>query len=152
MSELSVKDKQKISKQLYDDAQYLRKEGFEVFGVFLQGSQNYGLSYEGSDIDTKSIILPSFRDLCLNKKEFSTTHVRKNGSHLDIKDIRGMFACFLKSNINFLEIIFTDYYRITFLRLFLLIIIELMRDIQSFGKQFRIMEKTLQTIIVIVWL
>ena len=112
MSELTEKNKKKISKQLYDDAQYLRKEGFKVFGVFLQGSQNYGLSYEGSDIDTKSIILPSFRDLCLNKKEFSTTHVRKNGSHLDIKDIRGMFACFLKSNINFLEIIFTDYYRI----------------------------------------
>lgn len=29
-------------------------------GLFLQGSQNYNLDYEGSDIDTKAIMLPSF--------------------------------------------------------------------------------------------
>lgn len=34
-------------------------------GLFLQGSQNYNLDYEGSDIDTKAIMLPSFSDFVL---------------------------------------------------------------------------------------
>ena len=37
-------------------------------GLFLQGSQNYNLDYEGSDIDTKAIMLPSFSDFVLNAK------------------------------------------------------------------------------------
>ena len=34
-----------------------------IVGVFLQGSQNYGLDYEGSDVDTKLIVVPSFEDV-----------------------------------------------------------------------------------------
>ena len=44
-------------------------------GLFLQGSQNYNLDYEGSDIDTKAIMLPSFSDFVLNAKPLSTTHI-----------------------------------------------------------------------------
>lgn len=44
-------------------------------GLFLQGSQNYNLDYEGSDIDTKAIMLPSFSDFVLNAKPLSTTHM-----------------------------------------------------------------------------
>lgn len=83
--------------------------GYEVVGVFLQGSWNYGLGYEGSDVDTKAIILPSIDDVILNKKPVSFTHVMENNEHLDIKDIRLMFECFRKQNINFLEILFTKY-------------------------------------------
>lgn len=32
--------------------------------LILQGSQNYGLDYEGSDIDTKLIITPNLRGYC----------------------------------------------------------------------------------------
>ena len=80
-----------------------------VIGVFLQGSQNYGLDYEGSDIDTKCILAPTWEDLCFNRKAVSTTHILDNEEHLDAKDIRLYFQCFRKQNLNFLEILFTPY-------------------------------------------
>ena len=81
----------------------------QVIGVFYQGSGNYGLDYENSDVDTKAILLPSFRDIALNKKPVSTTHVRANDSHTDWKDCRLYFSTFKKQNLNFLEILFTPY-------------------------------------------
>lgn len=80
-----------------------------IIGVFLQGSQNYGLDYEGSDIDTKCILAPTWEDLCFNRKAVSTTHILDNEEHLDAKDIRLYFQCFRKQNLNFLEILFTPY-------------------------------------------
>lgn len=82
----------------------------EWVGIFLQGSQNYGLDYEGSDVDTKIIVLPKFEDIVLNRQPLSTTSVLPNNEHLDVKDIRLMFDCFKKQNINFLEILFTKYF------------------------------------------
>jgi hypothetical protein len=93
----------------YDEAlQYFPEE--QIVGVFLQGSQNYELDYEGSDVDTKLIVVPSFKDICLNKKPVSTTHVRANDEHTDWKDIRLYMETFRKQNLNFLEILFTDFY------------------------------------------
>ena len=84
-------------------------KGHEVIGVFLQGSQNYGLGYENSDVDSKAIILPSFNDFVLRANPISTTSVLDNDEHIDLKDIRLMFDCFRKQNINFVEILFTKY-------------------------------------------
>lgn len=83
--------------------------GYNVVYLALQGSQNYGLAYENSDIDTKAIIIPSSRDLILGKEMTSFTHVMENDEHCDVKDIRLMFANYRKQNINFLEILFTDF-------------------------------------------
>ena len=80
-----------------------------IVGVFLQGSQNYGLDYEGSDIDTKCIVLPTLEDLIFNRKPVSTTHVLPNEEHLDLKDVRLYFQTFRKQNLNFMEILFTKY-------------------------------------------
>ena len=85
----------------------------ELFGIFIQGSQNYGLDiytdeYK-SDIDTKAIVIPSLEEIVLNKKPISTTHILPNNEHLDIKDIRLYFDNFKKQNINFLEILFTKF-------------------------------------------
>lgn len=80
-----------------------------ILGVWLQGSQNYKLDYKGSDIDTKCIIIPSLDDIVLNKKPVSTTHIMNDNSHLDLKDIRLYWECFRKQNINFVEILFTNY-------------------------------------------
>ena len=82
---------------------------YQIVGCFLQGSQNYGLDYEGSDVDTKLIIVPKFADICLNRKPVSTTHVRENNEHIDWKDIRLYMDTFRKQNLNFLEILFTPY-------------------------------------------
>ena len=92
----------------YDEAlKYFPEE--QIVGCFLQGSQNYGLDYEGSDVDTKLIVVPNFRDICLNKKPVSTTHVRANDEHTDWKDVRLYMETFRKQNLNFLEILFTPY-------------------------------------------
>lgn len=80
-----------------------------IVGVFLQGSQNYGLDYEGSDIDTKCIVLPTLEDLIFNRKPVSTTHILPNEEHLDLKDVRLYFQTFRKQNLNFMEILFTKY-------------------------------------------
>lgn len=81
-----------------------------IVGIFLQGSQNYGLGYAGSDIDSKVIVLPSIDDIVLNKKPISETLLMPNEEHVDMKDIRLMFDCFKKQNVNFVEILFTEYF------------------------------------------
>lgn len=92
----------------YDEAlQYFDES--RIVGIFLQGSQNYGLDYEGSDIDTKLIVVPNFEEIAFNKKPHSTTHVRENNEHIDFKDIRLYIDTFRKQNLNFLEILFTPY-------------------------------------------
>lgn len=88
--------------------QYFDKD--QIVGLFLQGSQNYGLEIPGSDVDTKLIVVPSFMDIALNRKPVSTTHVRENNEHIDWKDIRLYMETFRKQNLNFLEILFTDYF------------------------------------------
>lgn len=45
----------------------------------------------------------------MNKKPTSYTHLMENEEHVDVKDIRLMFDCFRKQNINFVEILFTKY-------------------------------------------
>ena len=81
-----------------------------VVGIFLQGSQNYNLDTPTSDIDTKSLgVYFCFASL-LNKKPVSTTHVRDNEEHTDWKDIRLYMETFRKQNLNFLEILFTDFF------------------------------------------
>lgn len=109
MSYLTDKEIHNRVKEHYEELKKIIPED-KIVGVFLQGSQNYGLGYEGSDVDTKAIVLPSFEDFVLNKKPVSTTHVLDNDEHIDIKDIRVMFENIKKQNINFVEILFTRYY------------------------------------------
>lgn len=105
---MTEKDK-RIFDRLKSDFDYVTSLGYKVLGVFLQGSQNYGLDYNGSDIDTKTIVVPSFEDFVLNKKPTSTTLILPSNEHIDLKDIRLMHECFRKQNINFIEILFTKY-------------------------------------------
>lgn len=88
--------------------------GYEVMVTVLQGSQNYGLDiyteeYK-SDIDTKCIVLPTFEDFVIGVNPVSHTYERENSEHIDLKDIRIMFDTFRKQNVNFVEILFSDYY------------------------------------------
>jgi hypothetical protein len=80
-----------------------------IVGIFLQGSQNYHMEVPGSDVDTKLIVIPTFEEIAFNKKLASTTHVRENNEHIDFKDIRLMISTFRKQNLNFLEILFTNF-------------------------------------------
>ena len=96
----------------YDEArQYFPGRSMVVLAY--QGSANYALDTEQSDVDTKLIVTPSFYDLAMNRQPVSTTHVRANNAHTDFKDVRLYMQTFRKMNINFLEILFTKYYLIT---------------------------------------
>ena len=92
----------------YNDALAQYPE-YRIVGVFYQGSGNYGLDYEGSDVDTKCVLTPSLKELTESKMT-SNTYVRENDEHIDFKDIRAMLETFQKSNLNFLEILYTKYY------------------------------------------
>lgn len=98
-----------VMRRLQEHLEAVKQKHPHWVGIFLQGSQNYNLDYEGSDIDSKLIILPSFEEFVLNKKPTSYTYLMENEEHVDVKDIRLMFDCFRKQNINFVEILFTKY-------------------------------------------
>ena len=104
---------EKVLKRVNEHYEYLRERGYEVVFLALQGSQNYGLDvYDGdyvSDVDTKAVVLPSFEDFVYNKKPISETIILENNEHIDVKDIRVMFETFRKQNINFIEILFSEY-------------------------------------------
>lgn len=97
-----VREHYEEAKQYFDES--------KIIGIFYQGSANYNLDYEDSDIDTKVLLVPELDDIIFNRKAISTTHIRENNEHIDLKDIRVYFQTFRKQNINFLEILFTKYY------------------------------------------
>jgi len=102
-----------IQQRVEDHFNHARKiYGTQLLGVFLYGSQNYGLDTPESDVDTKAIILPTLDDVIFNHKPISTTHMLENGEQIDAKDIRLMWSCFRKQNINYVETLFTQYFRL----------------------------------------
>ena len=106
----SYMDRNIIMNRLGEHLLDARANGYKPLYLSLQGSQNYNLDYEHSDIDTKAMVVPTLRDVVLNNKPVSTTHVMENNEHCDLKDIRLMFENFKKQNINFLEVLFSPYY------------------------------------------
>lgn len=103
-----------IMNNLQKKYDYLINRGYEMVALFLQGSQNYNLDiYDDeykSDIDAKAIVLPTLDDIILNKKPVSTTIILDNEEHIDVKDIRIMRDMFLKQNISYIELLYTDFY------------------------------------------
>lgn len=101
----------KIMQRVHDHLEEAREtfDNSRIVGIFLQGSQNYGLQIPTSDVDTKLVLTPTFKEIIFNKKPISTTHVRANDEHTDLKDIRLIFSTFRKQNLNFIEILFTPY-------------------------------------------
>lgn len=81
-----------------------------VWCTMMYGSQNYGLATEDSDVDTKSMIIPTLRDVILGKEMVSRDLVLPDGSLDNVKDYRAMFKNYLKGNINFVETLYTDFY------------------------------------------
>lgn len=88
---------------------HLESLGYEWVMIALQGSQNYELEYEFSDVDTKAIILPKFEDVVLAKSPFSSTLILENNEHIDVKDIRLSFELFKKQNPAYVELLFSKY-------------------------------------------
>lgn len=110
----NYKDDAAIQKRVAEHLAAFKEKHPDVdwFVIAAQGSQNYKLDYEDSDVDTKILTLPSFDELVLNKKPLNYTLVLDDGTeeHCDIKDVRMFFKTFRKQNINFVEILYTPYW------------------------------------------
>ena len=90
----------------YQEALKLYPED-RILGIFLQGSQNYYLDDEESDVDTKLLLVPTLDEIVFNKKPVSITHILDNDEHIDAKDVRLYWQCFKKGNPNFVEILYS---------------------------------------------
>lgn len=101
-----------INKRLHEHLfHYITTYNRDWFVICLQGSQNYNMADEESDIDSKVLAIPLLEDIVLNRKPINyTLEMPDNQEHVDCKDVREYFKIFRKSNINFVEILFTDYY------------------------------------------
>ena len=76
------------------------------FVIASNGSMNYGLDNEDSDIDSKLLTVPSLKKLIENKRD-NTTHIMSdNGEHVEVKDVALYMNTILKQNINFVETLF----------------------------------------------
>lgn len=80
-----------------------------ILGVFLYGSQNYGCALPDSDVDTKAIFIPSLEEAVLNKQMTNHEIHLANGEHCEVMDIRHLIDNFKKQNINFVEVLYTEY-------------------------------------------
>ena len=78
-----------------------------VLGVFLYGSWNYGTALPDSDVDTKCILIPDLYHLAIQRYEVKHLHIDEEVC--ECMTIMHMADNWKKQNINFLEIMFTDY-------------------------------------------
>lgn len=82
----------------------------KVFGVFLYGSPNYHTDTPESDVDTKCILIPNIYDLAIKPLEVKHLHIDEEVC--ECMTIMHMVENWKKQNINFVEIMFTPYYKI----------------------------------------
>lgn len=85
-------------------------EGREVFGIFVFGSQNYGLDDKNSDLDSKLLVIPTVKDIASLRPPLSTTIEKTNGEHIDIRDVRLFIDNFKNQSHNSLEALFTPFF------------------------------------------
>ena len=79
----------------------------QILGVFLYGSWNYGTNLPDSDVDTKCILIPNLYSLAI--KPYEVKHLAVDDEVCECMSIMHMVANWKKQNINFVEIMFTDY-------------------------------------------
>ena len=104
--------KEHIKNRLKAHYKHIESLGYEIIGIFLQGSQNYNLDiYEKdytSDIDTKCIVLPTL-DSLIKGNQMTSTKYDFEGEQIDVKDVRLMMEMWKKQNQSYLEILVTQY-------------------------------------------
>lgn len=104
--------KEKTYRRVFEHAAFVDKNLTASTRVLtaLFGSQNYSIDTENSDVDTRTLVVPNFHDLILNKSYKSQLlFVPPSEEHAEIMDIRQAFAILKKQNPTALEILFTPY-------------------------------------------
>lgn len=85
-----------------------------ILGVFCYGSWNYNTNTPDSDVDTKCILIPNLYSLAIKPYEVKHLHILREEEDKDFEvcecmTIMHMVNNWKKQNINFVEIMFTDY-------------------------------------------
>lgn len=92
---------------------FLIENWYNPYYLSIYGSQNYWLAVDTedykSDIDFKCIIIPTVDELIRNSKPLSTV-IEYDWWQIDLKDIRSYTESVVKCNVNFLEILQSDFY------------------------------------------
>lgn len=78
-----------------------------VLGVFAYGSWNYNTNTPDSDVDTKCILIPNLYSLAI--KPYEVKHLHIDDEVCECMTIMHMVNNWKKQNINFVEVMFTDY-------------------------------------------
>lgn len=76
----------------------------------LYGSQNYKTDLPTSDVDTKVITLPSFYGMVFGTANTVHECHMEDGSISNIMDLVSFSRNIMKGSINFVEVLFTDYF------------------------------------------
>lgn len=112
VNRLGIKTKENIKLEMQKRINELKPiEGYNFFGAFLYGSQNYNLDTIDSDMDLIILYIPTAERLInlappLSKEEILAQTNEKNV----LKDIRLFIKELLKGSPNALEILYTDNY------------------------------------------
>lgn len=100
-----------IEEALQEHKQAVLAAGYtekQILGIFVYGSQNYGTATENSDVDTKAVIIPTMRQLAFHSVKTKELRL-ENDEHCVVMDIMHLINNFRKQNINFIEVLYTDY-------------------------------------------
>lgn len=70
MKELATFD-ENVFNQMMRHKKFAESKGYDVILASVYGSQNYALETKESDVDSYLIVMPSLKDLALNRKPVS---------------------------------------------------------------------------------
>ena len=101
-------DAMTINNRLIEHWNYASKD-YNIWFLALYGSQNYGLDTNRSDVDTKGLVIPSFKQFARSESTINSVIVTDRDEHVEVKDCYSMINNFWKQNINFLEILFGEH-------------------------------------------
>lgn len=90
-----------IYKIIAQQKKYLESLKYNVIYVGLYGSQNYGMSYDKSDIDLRAIVMPTLNQV-IERTTISKKYVTPVGD-IDVKDLLTYYEIVRKGNFSFIE-------------------------------------------------
>lgn len=100
--------KEQILARLQEHLQYFLDDfQSEYIGIFLYGSQNYGLADENSDIDSHIIFLPPEED---RERALSLERDLPDNERLSIYPLKAFYNGLMRGRGTLLEILYTEYY------------------------------------------
>lgn len=104
---------------------------YDWFMIAVNGSYNYDMDTEHSDIDSKLLVIPSLEQLVSGKRINELYCMKDNGEHVEVKDIRNYFDVMLKQNVNFVETLYAQVWIINPKYMDLFSVLFNMRDVIS---------------------